>query len=86
VKHDPIIHVQQCQGLADVIRCPDCTDYVPHLDADRAALLATRDRYEAALREIASYHLAPDYDCTGCRVCVTVAREALAAAQGGDRE
>jgi hypothetical protein len=63
----------------------DLVTYVRGLEAERAALLATRDRYEAALREIAGRGCPLYYE--GCAVhgasnlCEScLAREALAAA------
>jgi hypothetical protein len=48
-----------------------------------AALLATRQRYEAALRRIADYDGPEQVTLIKFRVCQQLAREALAATQEG---
>jgi hypothetical protein len=86
----------EIEDLGGGIPCPQCRPvftaaFVALIEAERAALLAQRDRYEAALREIAKgdCHLNGITGCKGwplprerwCGLCV--AREALAAAQEG---
>jgi hypothetical protein len=63
---------------------PECywKEQACELVAERAALLATRDRYEAALRQIANAEFPYHPDSVPWQA--KVAREALAAAQEGD--
>jgi hypothetical protein len=52
---------------------------------ERAALLAKSQRYEEALREIVALREGPDLTAWHAGTAVIIAREALAAAQEGDR-